>query len=105
MLGGGTGRWDWEAKNSYADTSENSRNTLAKNPYMKLFVASGCFDLATPHFAAEYTLNHMGLNPALHRNITTRRYRAGHMMYLDGGSLVQLKRDVGQFVSGALAPH
>jgi carboxypeptidase C (cathepsin A) len=101
-LGGGVGHWDWDAKNSYADTSDNLRNTFAKNPYMKLFVASAYFDLATPHFATEYTLAHLGLTPALRSNITTRHYRSGHMMYLEIGALAQLKRDVAEFIAGAL---
>jgi carboxypeptidase C (cathepsin A) len=101
-LGGGVGHWDWDAKNIYADTSDNLRNTFAKNPYMKLFVASGSFDLATPHFATDYTLAHLGLTPALRSNITTRRYRSGHMMYLEIGALAQLKRDVAEFMAGAL---
>ncbi|WP_324081169.1 S10 family peptidase [Geomonas sp.] len=101
-LGGGVGRWDWEAKNSYADTSDNLRNALAKNPYMKVMVASGLFDLATPHFAAEYTLAHLGLTPALRRNITERRYRSGHMMYLDSNALIQLKSDVADFITQTL---
>jgi carboxypeptidase C (cathepsin A) len=96
------GHWDWDAKNSYADTSDNLRNTFAENPYMKLFVASGCFDLATPHFATEYTLAHLGLTPALLKSITTRRYRSGHMMYLEIEALAQLKRDVAEFIAGAL---
>lgn len=104
-LGGGIGHWDWEAKNSYADTSDNLRNTFAKNPYMKLFVASGCFDLATPYFATEYTLAHLGLTPALRENITARRYRAGHMMYLDGDSIARMKRDVAEFIRNAAAVH
>jgi len=101
-LGGGVGHWDWDAKNSYADTSDNLRNSFAKNTYLKLFVASGYFDLATPHFATEYTLAHLGLTPALRKNITTRRYRSGHMMYLESGALAQLKRDVAEFIAGAL---
>ncbi len=101
-LGGGIGRWDWEAKNGYADSSENLRNAFAKNPYMKLFVASGCFDLATPHFSTEYTIDHLGLTPALRGNVTTRKYRAGHMMYLDTAALSQLKKDVAAFIAGAL---
>jgi carboxypeptidase C (cathepsin A) len=101
-LGGGIGHWDWEAKNGYADTSDNLRNTLAKNPYMKVFVASGVFDLATPHFATDYTLAHLGLTPALRKNISMRRYRSGHMMYLETGALAQLKKDVAEFISGTL---
>lgn len=101
-LGGGIGRWDWEAKNSYADTGENLRNAMAKNPYLKLFIASGVFDLATPHFATDYTVAHLGLSPALRKNITIRRYRSGHMMYLEGDSLVQLKQDAADFIGAAL---
>jgi len=101
-LGGGIGRWDWEAKNGYADTSDNLRNTLAKNPYMKIFVASGCFDLATPHFATDYTMAHLGLPPALRKNLTIRRYKSGHMMYLESKSLVQLKQDVAEFIAASL---
>ncbi|WP_246329871.1 S10 family peptidase [Geomonas limicola] len=98
-LGGGIGRWDWETKNGYADTSDNLRNAMAKNPYLKVFVGSGLFDLATPHFATDYTLAHLGLTPTLRQNITTHRYQSGHMMYLEKDSLARLKRDVAEFVT------
>jgi carboxypeptidase C (cathepsin A) len=101
-LGGGIGHWDWETKNGYADTSDNLRNTLAKNRYMKVLVASAYFDLATPHFATEYTFAHLGLPPKLRKNITMRYYRSGHMMYLERDSLAQLKLDVSQFLGEAL---
>jgi carboxypeptidase C (cathepsin A) len=104
-LGGGIGHWDWEAKNSYADTSEDLADAFARNPYMRLFVASGYFDLATPYFATEYTLAHLGLTPALRKNITTRRYRTGHMMYLDSVAVSQLKRDVEAFIKSAIEVH
>ncbi|MFL6256786.1 MAG: S10 family peptidase [Pyrinomonadaceae bacterium] len=103
ILGGGVGRWDFGADNSYADTSEALRSAFAKNPYMKLFVASGYYDLATPYFAAQYTLQHMGLDPALRPNVTTTFYEAGHMMYIDQTSLAQLKRDAAAFVQNASA--
>lgn len=104
-LGGGIGQWDWETKNSYAYTSDNLRNTFAKNPHMKMFIASGYFDIATPYFATEYTLAHMGLTPSIRENITTRRYLAGHMMYLDSAAISQLKRDVAEFIRSAFAVH
>ena len=102
ILGGGIGRWDWGAGNSYADTSEALRSAFAKNPFMKLFVASGYFDLATPYFAADYTLSHMSLYPDLRGNIKTSVYEAGHMMYIDKQSLAKLKKDVADFVQFAL---
>ncbi len=101
ILGGGIGQWDWGVNNGYADTSESLRSAFAKNPYMKLFVASGYYDLATPYFATEYTLNHMGLDPSLRGNIRVTYYEAGHMMYIENRSLAQLKKDVAAFIQGA----
>ncbi len=49
---------------------------------MKVFVAEGYYDMATPYFAAEYTLSHMRLDPSARSNITIKRYEAGHMMYM-----------------------
>jgi carboxypeptidase C (cathepsin A) len=69
---------------------------------MKLFVASGHFDLATPYFATEYTLSHMGLDPTQKARITTAEYEAGHMMYIHVGELAKLKRDVAAFIEAAL---
>ncbi|MCM0081540.1 peptidase S10 [Geomonas sp. Red32] len=101
-LGGGIPHWDWEAKNSYADTSDNLANTMAKNPYMKVMTASGYFDLATPHMATSYTMSHLGLTPDLKKNITMKHYRSGHMMYLELNALEQLKKDAADFVGKAL---
>jgi carboxypeptidase C (cathepsin A) len=104
IFGEGFDKWDWEAKNAFADTSEALRNAFSKNPYMKLFVASGVYDLATPYLGTEYILNHLGLDAALRQNITTARYGAGHMMYTDARIRAQLKRDIAAFVRAAL-PH
>jgi carboxypeptidase C (cathepsin A) len=106
ILGGGIhGRWDWNSDNTYADTGEALRAAMCRNPYMKLFVASGYYDLATPYFATEYTLAHLGLDPELRKNITTSEYRAGHMMYIDVRELARLKSAVAEFIEGVLAEH
>lgn len=102
ILGGGVGRWDFGSDNSYADTSEALRSAFAKNPYMKLFVASGYYDLATPYFATQYTLRHMGLDPSLQPSVTTTYYEAGHMMYIDTRELARLKTDAAAFVRNSL---
>ncbi|HVF67345.1 MAG TPA: hypothetical protein VM914_06765, partial [Pyrinomonadaceae bacterium] len=75
---------------------------FSKNPYMKLFVASGYYDLATPYFAAEYTLRHMALDPSLHGSVTTTYSEAGHMMYIDARELARLKTDAASFVRNSL---
>jgi carboxypeptidase C (cathepsin A) len=62
----------------------------------------GYFDLATPYFATEYTLDHLGLPPSLTSRITRRYYLAGHMMYIDVDELVALRRDVAAFIAESL---
>ena len=65
--------WDWNMQQGYADTSEALRSAFAKNPYMRLFVASGYYDFATPYFATEYTLNHIPTRPRNARKSCHRR--------------------------------
>ena len=65
----------------------------------EVFVASGYYDLATPHYAAEYTFAHMGLHAALRNNLRIASYEAGHMMYIESGSLDKLKEDVATFIA------
>jgi carboxypeptidase C (cathepsin A) len=92
---------DWsygDAGQGHPDTSEALRSAMSKNPWMKVFVASGYYDLATPYFATEYTLAHMGLDPSLRTNIEVAYYEAGHMMYIDESCLAQLKTDVARFI-------
>jgi carboxypeptidase C (cathepsin A) len=72
---------------------------MSQNPFLRVFVANGYYDLATPYFATEYTFNHLELDPALQQNISMAYYEAGHMMYVHQPSLAQLKRDLDRFLS------
>lgn len=103
ILGGGfTGPWNWGTNNNYVDTSVALRTALAKNPYLKVFVACGYYDMATPFYAAEYTIHHISLDPALLRNISTGYYEAGHMMYIDEKSHAKLRADISKFYDDSL---
>jgi len=105
ILGGGFDSWSWfpdGTSTGYPDTSESLRSAFSKNPDMRLFVASGYYDLATPYFATEYTLAHMGLDASQRGRIATAEYEAGHMMYIHEGPLAQLKKDVAAFLQSAL---
>lgn len=99
-------KWDnGDAGKGYADTSDALRAAFAKNPYMKLYVASGYFDLATPFYATEYTLSHMNLDPEVRaNNIHVEYYETGHMVYIDHDAMVKLTDTVGAFYQDALAP-
>jgi carboxypeptidase C (cathepsin A) len=97
-----TEKWEFE-KGKFADTSEHLRSALSKNPHMKVLVARSYYDLATPFFAVDYTLNHMGLDASLRNNIRMSDYEAGHMMYIQASSLALLKADVANFADWALS--
>ena len=102
ILGGGVGRWDWGSSGmGYPDTAKSLRDAMAKNPYMKIFVASGFYDLATPYLATDYTLAHMRLDSSFRKNIKVETYESGHMMYIHGPSLMKLKSDVAAFIDGS----
>jgi len=99
ILGGGiTTPWNWNTNNGYVDTSVALRSALARNPYLKIFVAMGYYDMATPYFAVDYTMHHISLDPMLLKNFSTGHYEAGHMMYIDEKSLGKLRADVGRFI-------
>ncbi|MEA2002990.1 MAG: peptidase S10 [Actinomycetota bacterium] len=94
--------WDYEDfKNAYVDVSETLRNTITRTKFMKVFVANGYLDLATPYFATEFTFNHLGLDESLRDNVTMEYYDAGHMMYVHLPSLAKMANDLRSFVSDA----
>ena len=106
-LGGGINApwsFDLAGGQGYADTSVSLKNALAKNPHMKVLIAWGYYDLATPFHAVEYTIGHLGLDPQLRNNIRWAEYEAGHMMYIHVPSLRKLKKDVEEFYDFAAAP-
>ncbi|MCK5058147.1 MAG: peptidase S10, partial [Candidatus Aminicenantes bacterium] len=61
----------------------------------------GYYDLATPYFAAEYTISHLGLAPSLAKNIVFKYYESGHMMYIHRPSLKKLRDDTLAFYQRA----
>ncbi|NEZ68229.1 peptidase S10 [Leptolyngbyaceae cyanobacterium CCMR0082] len=92
--------WQWE-NGELPTTAAALREAIAKNPFMKVFVAQGYYDLATPHLATDYTLAHMNLDPTLRDNIQVKCYEAGHMFYLDESCLAAFKADVDRFLAAS----
>ena len=93
--------WPWrfdQHENRFVNVSEMLRSAMSQNPFLRVFVASGYYDFATPYFAARYTFNHLGLDPEQRKHVTFADYPAGHMMYIHLPSLAQLKQDLAAFV-------
>jgi carboxypeptidase C (cathepsin A) len=105
ILGGEVGPWDWgPSGRGYTETFGALRDAMAKNPHMKLLIASGLYDLATPYRALEHTLAHMKLDPTLRSNVRVETFPAGHMMYLHVPSLNALKQDAARFLDESAGP-
>jgi carboxypeptidase C (cathepsin A) len=96
--------WDWgSAENGYPDTATALRQAMVKNPYMKVQVLEGHYDLATPFAAANYTLDHLDLNPQFRSNFSISTYEAGHMVYLRLDQLKKMRADTGAYMDKALS--
>ena len=95
------GPWDNDVDEGYPDTSEDLRQAINQNPYMKVMFTCGWFDLACPYFGTHFTVNHMDLTAKQMANISWQFYPAGHMMYIERSSREKLAKDVTSFITGA----
>lgn len=94
--------WNYGNGNQYLNVAETLRGVMTKNPYLRVFVANGYYDLATPYFATEYTFNHLGLDATLMNHVTMKHYEAGHMMYIYRPALIKLKQDLASYFEETL---
>ncbi len=96
--------WSYkDVENRYLNVAETLRKAMSINPHLKVHVANGYFDLATPHFATLHTFAHMGLTPEQRENVSMSFYEAGHMMYVHLESLLKLREELAAFIAAASA--
>lgn len=96
--------WNWAIQGTpaglgYASMLGDLHLSMLKNPNLKVFVAAGYYDLATPFYSQEYTLSHALLRPDMQKNLVFKGYVGGHMMYLNEASKKDLHDDLVQFIS------
>lgn len=98
ILTGNVRPWNYgPAQNRYLDNSNTLRDAIHKNPHLKVLICNGYYDLATPYFATEYTVNHMFVDEKFRNNIAMTYYHGGHMMYTLEAELKKLTEDVRSF--------
>lgn len=101
ILTGNVQPWNWGEENRFLNVAETLAESLTRNPFLKVHVSSGYFDMATPWFATRYTFQHLGLDAAVAKNITMDDYASGHMMYLNLPDLKKQKSDLARFIQSA----
>lgn len=103
ILTGNVQPWSYtNVQNQYLNVAETLKRAMTKNTFLKIWIANGYYDLATPYYATDWTVRHMNLDPAVRGNIKLTYYEAGHMMYIHMESLKKLKTDFAVYMGETL---
>lgn len=81
---------------------ETLRRAMSENLHLKVFIANGYYDGATPYFGTEYTFSQLDLNSEFNDRVAMGYYEAGHMMYIHKPSSAKLKKDLVEFYKSAV---
>jgi carboxypeptidase C (cathepsin A) len=90
-----------EFENNHVTVADQLAEAMRANPHLKVHIASGRYDCATPYFATEHTVARLRIPAELRDNIELFYYPAGHMMYVHEPSRLQQSKDLAAFVQGA----
>jgi carboxypeptidase C (cathepsin A) len=102
-MSGRVNPWNWQHGRSagwpgHTNVAVDLAQTLSTNPRLHVMLNSGLFDLATPYFPAEWTMDHMGVPAKVRSQITEEEYLSGHMIYVHLPSLAKFKANVAAFI-------
>jgi carboxypeptidase C (cathepsin A) len=95
---------DWsfkEFENSHVTVTDKLASAMRANQHLKVHVAFGYLDGATPYYASEHVLAHLNIPEELRGNISSAYYEAGHMMYVHDPSRLQQSKDLAEFIAAA----
>jgi carboxypeptidase C (cathepsin A) len=103
QVSGNVRPWDWTHGRSFGwpgftNVAPDLAEALQRNPHLQVLVNNGYYDLATPFFATEYTMDHLGLPADLRGHVHMAYYDAGHMMYVHDASLAKMKQNFARFI-------
>ncbi|OLF15289.1 S10 family peptidase [Actinophytocola xanthii] len=90
-----------EFENQHVTVTDKLAAAMRANQHLKVHVAYGYLDGATPYYAAEHTVAHLQIPEELRGNVSGAYYQAGHMMYAHEPSRIQQSQDLADFVAAA----
>jgi carboxypeptidase C (cathepsin A) len=101
--------WDWnrvqpgdeQRGNSYCSTSPDLSRALRRNTHLRVFAASGRYDLGTPYSASDWSLAQLDVPSEVLTRVEHHYYDAGHMMYTRQADLEKLERDLAAWLKAA----
>lgn len=73
-------------------------HAMKYDPQLKVMLAGGYFDLATPYYEGWYEMHHLPIPASLQGNIEYHYYQSGHMVYAHEESLKALHDDIAGFI-------
>jgi carboxypeptidase C (cathepsin A) len=88
-------------QNRYMDMTEALRGTMARNPFLKVFVALGYYDMATVMGGSEFNFTHLAYDKQITDRVSYGYYEAGHMIYIRPSAHKALKQDIVRFINGS----
>jgi carboxypeptidase C (cathepsin A) len=80
-------------------------HAMKYNPKLRVMLNAGYYDLATPFYAAVYTMHHLPIEKRLQHNIEYAYYRSGHMVYVHKAALKKLHDNVAKFIETPPGNH
>ena len=96
--------WNWNrgthSEPSATDVVPDLASAMTTDRYLRVLSVNGLYDLATPFFATETALNHLGVAAPLHANISFAYFPSGHMIYINPAAHALLKQSLDRFYDG-----
>jgi carboxypeptidase C (cathepsin A) len=100
VLSGRVHPWSYkEFEGEYVYVADKLATAMRSNPHMRVHVACGYHDGATPYRAAEHTFAHLRVPSEVRDNVEFAYYEAGHMMYVHEPSRIDQLRRLAEFVT------
>jgi carboxypeptidase C (cathepsin A) len=81
------------------DMTEDLRGAMARNPFLKVFVAIGYYDMATIMGGAEFNITHLAYDKQITDRVSLGYYEAGHMIYIRPSAHKALTEDIVRFIA------